>query len=161
MGKTRRNFLLLAGAAGLAGCAKKRVPVLRPDAQTLRPVPRPGGGSADPAPGARTPEALDTTTRDQRAAAIEAAATGGEGRELGRTIASLGDPTRPGFWLETPLVSAPAKGRIVLAAGDVSVAVDLIPIAGAPSGGSRLSLAAMRLLGVALTDLPELIVYAR
>ncbi len=147
--------------AALAGCATGRVAVLRPGADTVRPVPRPGGGDARAlGAGARTPEALDTTSQDERAAALEAA-QGGAQNEIGRTIASLGDPMRPGFWLETPLVGAAAKGRVVHAQTGASVAVDLIPIAADPSAGSRLSLAAMRLLGVSLTDLPELIVYAR
>jgi uncharacterized lipoprotein YajG len=75
------------------------------------------------------------------------------------TVASLGNPSRPGFWLETPLVSVPTKGRMLYLATGKSVVVDLIPTDDA-TGGSRISLAALRLLGAALTGLPELIVYA-
>jgi hypothetical protein len=53
------------------------------------------------------------------------------------------------------LVTAPGKGKVVTAAG-ASVAVDLLP----GSGGAMLSLAAYRALGLALTDLPEVTVYA-
>jgi hypothetical protein len=74
--------------------------------------------------------------------------------------AALGDPSAPGFWLETPLVSEVRQGRVRLAATGASVQVELRPIQGAATAGSRLSLAAMRLLGVGLTDLPEIEVYA-
>ncbi len=160
MDQRRRTFLLLLAGAALSGCARARVPVTGPRARTRRPVPRPGGGPAGPA-GGRSPEALDTTSRQQRAAALGQASPGAHDRRLGVTIATLGDPTRPGFWLETPLVGAPARGRVVVPSTGASVALELIPIAAEPGAGSRLSLAAMRLLGVALGDLPELIVYAR
>jgi hypothetical protein len=52
-------------------------------------------------------------------------------------------------------VTAPGKGRAVTATGQ-SVAVDLQP----GSGAALLSLAAYRALGLALTDLPEVRVYA-
>jgi hypothetical protein len=103
---------------------------------------------------AKTVDALDTTTQEQRAAAAAKPATAEE--RLGKTIASLGDPTDPGFWISTSLVSTPAKGRVENPATGKSVQVDLIP---ANEGGSRLSLPAMRLLGVSLTDLPEVVVY--
>lgn len=74
-------------------------------------------------------------------------------------MASLGDPTRPGFWLETPLVEAPAQGRVELAATGKSAQVELIPIAGAASAGSRISLPAMRLIEAPLTDLATLRVF--
>ncbi|WP_376872068.1 hypothetical protein [Albirhodobacter sp. R86504] len=107
-----------------------------------------------PKPAAQTPDAFDTTTQEQRAAAT-AKPAGGESK-LGTTVASLGDPTDPGFWISTSLVSTPAKGRVEHPATGKSVQVDLIP---ANEGGSRLSLPAMRLLGVSLTDLPEVVVY--
>ena len=110
-----------------------------------------------PSATARTPEDLDTTTTAERAAAL-APVPAGE-RELGRTIASLGDPVAPGFWLETPLVSEPGQGRVFYGATGQSVAVELRPVVGATTGGSRISLPAMRLLGAPLTSLPELIVY--
>jgi hypothetical protein len=57
-------------------------------------------------------------------------------------------------------VSEVRQGRVRLAATGASVQVELRPIPGAATAGSRLSLAAMRLLGVGLTDLPEIEVYA-
>lgn len=142
----------------LAGCAERKPEVLRPGPDDLRPVPRPGAAPPPPPEGARTVEEFDTTTGAERAAALSAPQPGTE-RRLGRTIASLGDPARPGFWLQTPLVSAPAKGRVVHPETGVSVAVDLLPVEGPATAGSLISLAAMRLLGVPLTGLPELIVH--
>lgn len=144
---------LLAASLLLCAC----IPALK------RPVPdsssAPVAAPAAIAPAAaQLPEDLDTTTAAERAAAI-APPPSGE-REMGRTITSLGDPVDPGFWLETPLVSEPGKGRVVYPATGQSVAVDLRPIDGPATGGSRISLPAMRLLGAPLTGLPELIVYA-
>lgn len=106
-----------------------------------------------PPPGANTAATLDTTTDAQRAAAIAAPVAGAQA--LGKTTVALGSPAEPGFWVRSPLVSAPGKGKVVTAGG-ASVAVDLQP----GSGGSFLSLAAYRALGLALTDLPEITVFA-
>lgn len=103
--------------------------------------------------GAQTAETLDRTTEAEKAAAIAAPVAGA--RELGRTSVALGSPAEQGFWLKSALVSAPGKGKVVTAAG-ASVAVDLLP----GTGGALLSLAAYRALGLALTDLPEVTVYA-
>lgn len=78
---------------------------------------------------------------------------------LGTTVASLGDATKPGFWIETPLVTTSGKGKVRYPATGREVKVDLIPITGATSGGSRLSLGAMRLLDAPLTALPEVEVF--
>ena len=74
------------------------------------------------------------------------------------TIAGLGDPGRPGMWLETPLVKTQGSGRVRLASGGGAVAVTLLPVPGAVTAGSRLSLDAMRQLGAPLTELVELTV---
>ena len=108
-----------------------------------------------PASTARTQEALDTTTQAQRAQAAAPAAVQSGATNLGTTIASLGSPTEPGFWLKTPLVSTETMGRVTNKANGKSAAVRLIPIAGPASGGSQMSLPAMRLLEVSLTDLAE------
>ncbi|WP_272007106.1 hypothetical protein [Roseovarius sp. ZX-A-9] len=126
-----------------------------PTAETLRPEARPAAAGTFSGGTAQTAEALDTTSAAEKAAAQ--AASGG--RDLGVTIASLGAPAEPGFWLKTPLVREPGKGRVRHGATGKSVQVDLIPIDGPKTAGSRLSLAAMRLLGVPLTSLPELRVY--
>ncbi|NEY89329.1 hypothetical protein [Tabrizicola oligotrophica] len=104
-------------------------------------------------PGAQSAAALDQTTDAEKAAALAAPVAGA--RELGKTSVALGSPAEQGFWLKSPLVSAPGKGKVVTASG-ASVAVDLLP----GSGGALLSLAAYRALGLALTDLPEVTVFA-
>jgi len=116
--------------------------------------------SAPPPPAAaRTAEQFDTTTADQRAKAEAASATGGEVR-LGETVGSLGDPTQPGFWIRSPLVKTAGPGRIEFPKTGKSALVELVPLDGPASGGSQVSLAALRLLDVPITDLPTLIVYA-
>lgn len=108
-------------------------------------------------PAAARPEAYDQTTAEEKAAA---AAKGSEaGRKLGSTVASLGNPTEQGFWAKTPLVKADTKGRLVYPASGKSVNVDLKPRPGA--GGTQVSLPALQMLGVPLTELPRLDVYAR
>lgn len=74
------------------------------------------------------------------------------------TIAGLGDPGKPGLWLETPLVKVKGPGRIRLATGGGVVAVTLLPVPGEATAGSRLSLDAMRQLGAPLTELVEITV---
>lgn len=106
-----------------------------PDGETLRPMVRPSAEEDLP------PDDGPQPVRD----------AGGE------TIASLGDPSEPGLWLRTPLVSTERQGRITTESG-ASVAVRLIPIAGATGAGSRISLEAMQALGVSLTDLVPLTV---
>lgn len=111
-----------------------------------------------PKPAARaSARQLDTTTAQQKAAAAqapEAAET-----RLGTTVASLGDPTQGGFWIKTPLVKAQGIGRLVNPANGKSAKVDLIPLDGPAGGGSQVSLPALQLLGVSLTDLPVIEVF--
>lgn len=105
--------------------------------------------------GSRSVAQLDASAAE-KAAATRPTATGGR---LGTTIASLGDATEGGFWIKTPLVQSPGKGRIVDPATGRSVNVDLIPLSGPASGGSQVSLPALTTLGADLTDLPEVEVY--
>ena len=104
---------------------------------------------------AKTQEALDTTTAAQRKEAAAPAAPAAVAKSLGTTVASLGSPTEPGFWLKTPLVKSETTGRVTNKANGKSSAVTLIPIDGPATGGSRLSLPAMRLIGASVTDLTE------
>ena len=76
-------------------------------------------------------------------------------RQLGTTGVSLGAPTEPGLWLKTPLVQAEAQGRVTNPANGKSSAVTLLPIDGPATAGSRMSLAALRLIEASLTDLTE------
>ena len=135
----------------LVGCA---------DQSAFSAVEAPEVLKGAPPAGATTVEEFDTTTAAERKAALVPTTVSSGEREIGHTIASLGNPARPGFWLETPLVSLPTKGRVLYRATGRSVAIDLIPTGGDAGSGSRISLPALRLLGAPLTGLPELIVYA-
>lgn len=134
--------------AAPAATAEQTAAATAAAAVTRAPAPRPAARA--------TPAQLDTTTPEQRAAAAQAPASA-ETR-LGTTVGSLGNPSEGGFWIKTPLVQARAQGRIVNPATGKSAQVELIPLTGGGSG-SQVSLAALQLLGVPLTDLPTLEVY--
>ena len=104
---------------------------------------------------ARSVASLDASAAEKAAASRPAAA----GARLGTTIASLGDATKGGFWIRTPLVKETGKGRLVDPSTGKSVNVDLIPLSGPASAGSQVSLPVLTTLGVGLTDLPEVEVY--
>lgn len=126
-------------------------------AATAATAPASATTAAVPRPTARTATELNTTTPAQRAEAARPAA--GAQRKLGDTVASLGDPTQPGFWIKTPLVNANGKGRIVNPANGKTAQVDLLPLSGSAGSGSQVSLPALQLIGVSLTDLPTIEVY--
>lgn len=105
------------------------------------------------------PAQLDGSTAAEKSAAADA--RGIKGGKLGSTVASLGDATKGGYWLRTPLVTSPAKGRVVDPATGKSANVDLIPLGGPASGGSQISLPAMQMIGASLTDLPKVDVFRR
>ncbi|WP_184564032.1 hypothetical protein [Sulfitobacter undariae] len=111
-----------------------------------------------PSRAANTQATLDTTTPEQRKKAAAPVAPQTGTKSLGSTVASLGSPTEPGFWLKTPLVKSETMGRVTNKANGKSSAVRLIPIDGPATGGSRLSLPAMRLIEASLTELTELTV---
>ena len=111
-----------------------------------------GDRTAAPAPAAPAPGALDDS-----AAADTAGQTPEGGLILGTAVASLGDASVPGLWIETPLVTAPGPGRVVGPDGR-TVAVTLRPSGGAPGTTSSLSLEAMQSLGLGLADLPTVTV---
>lgn len=154
----------------LAACASPSLPRFGAGPEQARAaaglpdgMPRPPRRSLDPTPAppppraARTAREFDTTTAEDRAEALAVTPAPAEERELGRAVASLGAPTDPGIWAKTPLVSELTMGRIVVAATGKSANIELRP----STGGTQLSLPAMRLLEVPLTDLPEVIFYAR
>ena len=141
----------------LAGCGQMgldmRVPSGPGDGQT-RPQSRPDAmdaGARRPPATARTAEEFDTTTAEERQAAA-APASEAQARSLGLTVVSLGDPARPGFWIETPLATSVGRGRVINPETGQSVQLDLIPVDGS---GSRMSLAALRVIGIPLTGLTE------
>lgn len=164
-----RLIMLVGVSLALAACSDSPFALQRPSGDkgaatapdgTVRPQARPDGlAAAKPPANARTVEEFDTTTADERRKAAAAPQPTGE-QALGDTIASLGDPAKPGFWLETPLVKTAQKGRVFNPATGKSANVDLIPIDGPATAGSRISLAAMRLVEAPLTDLPTLQVFA-
>ena len=121
---------------------------------TAQAVPNGPLSATAPLGGAQSAAALDQTTDAEKAAATATPAASAE-RSLGSVVVALGSPAEQGFWLRSALVNAPAKGRVVTAAGK-SVNVDLQP----GSGAALLSLAAYRALGLGLTDLPEVAVFA-
>lgn len=147
--------LLLAGCSG-TDLLSPHPAATNPDAAPESAVPL---AAPRPKPAARRVEEFDTTSPEQRAAAVAQPAVSAE-RKLGQTIASLGDPTDPGFWVKSPLVKTAGKGRIVDVATGASVLVDLLPLPGDKGAGSQVSLPALRLLGVGLTALPEVAIYA-
>lgn len=118
-------------------------------APAVAPVASPLGQA-----GAATAAALDQTTAEQKKEALAVAPVSGE-KALGKVAVGLGNPAEQGFWLRTTLVTSAGKGRVETAGGQ-SVAVDLLP----GESGAQLSLAAFRALGLNLTDLPEVTVFA-
>ena len=163
--------ILISGAAvlALAGCgdfgsrfglgkgaqapAAVTEPVVAEPAEVVEAVLAPETAAPPPPPAATTAAALDTTTPEQRAAA--SAPPEAPTKALGKTVASLGSPTEAGLWLKTPLVSKEQQGRVTNPANGKSSVVTLIPIDGPDTAGSRMSLAALRLIGASLTDLTE------
>lgn len=98
----------------------------------------------------------DTPRPDARPEAGASAALAGD---LGTTLATLGDASVRGFWMETSQVTVPTRGRVSLPGG-TSVELDLIPSGGILGAGSRLSLQAMQALGLPLTAVAEVSVAA-
>lgn len=155
------RLILILPFAALAGCSTpsfqgvfgtSAMPGLAAPAPTLNPTPPP-----PPPVTAVTAEQFDTTTQEDRDAAVVTAQSSGD-QDLGSTIASLGPPAEPGIWLKTPLVSVLTAGRVTYQGKSINI--ELRPSGGAPGSGSQISLAAMRLIEAPLTGLPELAVVA-
>ena len=144
------KYIGLVTITALAGCAVvEQIETGAPGAEDNSAV-----SATAPPEDARTVEEFDTSSAAERAAAV---ASGNGGTRLGRTIASLGDPSQPGFWMTTSLVTVERPGRIEYPQKGTRVDVTLIPSEG---GSSRVSLAALRLLEAPLADLSELDVFA-
>lgn len=112
-----------------------------------------------PAP---SPMSAPATETSPEPAAVEAegtapAPTAADSQRLGEVTASLGDPSVPGTWLATSLVSSAQPGRVEVASTGQSADVELRPATGA----ATLSPSAMQALGVGLTDIPTVVVYTR
>lgn len=155
------RLALVLPLLALAGCdlATNPAPQAPPATSTPTTPARAESGITEAAlqrpASARTVAALDASAAEKAAASRPA----GTGVRLGTTIASLGDATKGGFWIRTPLVKETGKGRLVDRSTGKSVNVDLIPLPGPASAGSQVSLSALTTLGVGLTDLPEVEVY--
>ncbi len=151
-----RAGILILGLAALSACGvvdriRGRAPA--PDTTLAEPSNAPLS-AVEPLAAGQSAAALDQTTDAEKAAAT-AAPTASAERDLGRVVVALGSPAEQGFWLRSALVTVPGTGRVVTAGG-ASVNVDLQP----GTGAALLSLAAYRALGLALTDLPEVTVFA-
>lgn len=149
MTRSLRACFALCLVFGLAGCGGDFRPLAFLDRGDR-------GSDVSPPPSEVEEDAADDA---DDAAGEEAAAPAQATGNLGTTVANLGDPARPGLWLETPLVTVEMPGRVEAANGNVAQ-VTLYPSGGLPGSGSRISLAAMQALGLGLTELPTLTVIA-
>jgi len=122
--------------------------------ETLDPTPPP-----PPPPTARTVEQFDTTSQEDRIEAITVVQRTGE-RSLGVTNVSLGSSADPGIWIKTAQVTELQLGRAVYLVTGKSINIELRPSGGEAGSASQLSLAAMRLLEIPLTDLADVEVFA-
>ncbi|SEW10079.1 hypothetical protein SAMN05444851_1400 [Aliiroseovarius sediminilitoris] len=143
-------FLTLAGCSGLdMNNIMPRPPHLQNQPTYNADLPPP------PPEDAITVDELDTATDEDRMAAATTAPNAAAG-SLGVTVASLGDPTAPGFWVETSLVSSETQGRVQSKTTGRTVKVTLRPASG---GGSRVSLSTLQLLDLDISGLHELVVF--
>lgn len=154
------RLILIVPVLALAGCSTPSfqsifgttaAPAIAAPAPTLNPMPPP-----PPPVNATTAEQFDTTSQEERDAAVVTAQPA-ENAPLGTTIASLGSPADPGIWLKTPLVTALSPGQVAYQGKTINI--ELRPSGGAAGSGSQISLAAMRLIEAPLTSLPELTVF--
>ncbi len=104
-------------------------------------------------------EDIAPTESSVRAAAVAEGDTAAGDNVRGFTVASLGDATVPGLWIETPLVDRERVATVVAPNG-TTVEVTARPSGGERGSGSRLSLAAFQALGLSLTGLPTVTVIA-
>lgn len=126
----------------------------------------PSGTSAAPIEGATEAVVGEAAAEDiapaessTRAAAVAEGDTATGDSVRGFSVASLGDATIPGLWIETPLVDRERMATVVAPTG-TTVEVSARPSGGERGSGSRLSLAAFQALGISLTSLPTVTVIA-
>ena len=156
VGMMKHSLVLLSFAVALSGCAAMdrlsgKPPAAKDPALATEFAPAvqttPLGGSGQSA------ASLDTTSAAEKSAALAVKPTGGE-RTLGQSVVALGPPAEQGLWVQSELVTAAGKGRVVAPNGK-SLAVDLRP----GSGGALMSLGAYQALGIGLTELPKITIY--
>ena len=154
-----RRLVPILIALALSGCALLSPErSLAPATGQVEPLPgaesAPTGAAASLGSASARAEDLDLTTPEEKAAALAAAPASGE-RALGRVVVALGPPAEQGLWLSSALVTEVRQGRIETAQG-TSLAVELRPA----EGPALMSLAAFQALGLPLTGLPEILVFA-
>ena len=160
----KRMFLVLALTTAFSGCEQLQRLEQRVNLELggsalpeLTPSETSGAeGPADapvPATGVQTAASLDHSSDAERSAARRVSSAG---TALGETVASLGNPAEQGFWLKTPLVTVETKGVVTDRTTGRSASVTLLPIDGPATAGSRISLAALRVLEAPLTALVTL-----
>ncbi|KQI68537.1 D-galactarate dehydratase [Loktanella sp. 3ANDIMAR09] len=142
--------MMVPASAPATGPAAASAPVA-PSA-TLDPTPPP-----PPPAAAVTVDDFDTTTAEDKAEAL--AVTAPAAAALGTTLVSLGSPADPGIWLKTPLVSELTPGRVAYGGNEANV--ELRPSGGVVGSGSEMSLPAMRVLEIPLTEIAEVTVSRR
>ncbi|MFW8637188.1 hypothetical protein [Cribrihabitans pelagius] len=138
----RMTIIALSAVSMLAACDAVQI-----NSSVLKGGSGGSGGSGAfktrPQPQAAPQETRQAGGADSSAPAFDSSAA---------TVASLGDPSVPGMWMETPLVTSEQQARVRSARGSEAV-VTLKPAVGAATAGSRLSIEAMRALGLPLTEL--------
>ena len=103
------------------------------------------------------PDVLDISTAEERRAATVRLSEV-KYKQIGETIASLGNPAETGFWLKTGLVAEVVEGKLVDKASGNYVRVTLVPLVH-QENSSQISLSAMRALGLSLEELHQLKVF--
>jgi len=150
-----RIAITLGLTALLAGCAIGRPEPLALFTPTGEPITNVAAAPDDPAQDATAVDGAADTA--EVAEAEENAAPHGAPDVYGITVATLGDATDPGLWIETPFAQIEMPGRVISESGRI-IELTLRPSGGALGSGSRISLAAMQALGLSLTDLAILTV---
>ena len=131
--------------------------VAKPEPKVEEPKPKEIEQAEDNLNTGETADQIAMVTDKEKAAAV--AKPKSKGAYLGETIGSLGLLDRPGIWVSTPLVKSETQGRVVFKKSGKSANITLIPLGGDAGAGSQVSLGAMQVLGIPLTDLPVLDIY--
>lgn len=139
--------------SGCAGFDVAKIMPKRPAPETAETTPAALPEAPPPPKNAVTVDQFDTASVEAKEEAVASSPPPKAG--LGNTIATLGDVSQPGFWLETPLVDSMREGRVTSSSTGRTVKVELRPITGPDGAGSRISLSALRLLDLPLAGLHE------
>jgi hypothetical protein len=116
---------------------------------------QPGGEFAGSAATELAEGAAALNTESGTGTASAAVGSGAGFQRRASTVASLGDPSIPGMWMETSLVRA-EQVALLRSSNGKEIRVTLKPASGSSATSGRLSISAMRALGAPLTELVEL-----